>query len=355
MADIPSQLRQVLETCLARDASPRVLEIYLPKVREIVINLLQGLKRKQARYRARSHETDDDSAKNTPGQRSADLKNPSPSSNTDVDRRRQSPARRIAGPREESVERKGKRSDSQTRTSGDKLQPMITTARPATPDASDEGPRTNQAFQRLQTSDALQRRASKRYSAYNLAKLDGFDAENGARNAPPVPTRRSGSFSPEQTRSPRPDRAVSPRRKSPERRPAETPVPEENESRDLLRDSLIYADSRPSSTLPVVGPAPARVESQTPQDSPQKIPVFLQLGSAMRKTMVSMTELSLQSLRLLFIEKFQFNPGSETFPDILVTDRDSGVRYIFEEGTRDIVEGTVLTLDVEGELLPFII
>src|SRR5271170_6203347 len=54
LTDIPSQLRQVLETCLARDASPRVLEIYLPKVREIVINLPQGLKRKQTRYRART-------------------------------------------------------------------------------------------------------------------------------------------------------------------------------------------------------------------------------------------------------------------------------------------------------------
>jgi hypothetical protein len=132
------------------------------------------------------------------------------------------------GPREESVERKGKRSGSQTRNSGDK-QPTITT-QSASPDVSEERPRTNQALQRLQTSDALQRRASKRYSAYNLAKLDGFDTENGVRNAPPVPTRRSGSFSPEQTRSAKPDRAASPRRKSPDRRPIETPVPEEDES-----------------------------------------------------------------------------------------------------------------------------
>src|SRR5271170_1453311 len=72
LSDIPSQLRQVLETCLARDASPRVLEIYLPKVREIVINLLQGLKRKQARYRARTQSTstttDDDPRKSFPPQ-----------------------------------------------------------------------------------------------------------------------------------------------------------------------------------------------------------------------------------------------------------------------------------------------
>jgi Actin interacting protein 3 len=88
------------------------------------------------------------------------------------------------------------------------------------------------------------------------------------------------------------------------------------------------------------------------ESSPEKIPVFLQLGSSIRRTFVSLTDLTLQSLRLLFVEKFQFNPGADTFPDILVTDRETGVRYILEEGMQDIVEGTVLTLDVEGTPKP---
>ena len=90
------------------------------------------------------------------------------------------------------------------------------------------------------------------------------------------------------------------------------------------------------------------------ETSPEKIPVFLQMGSAVRKTLVSLTELSLQSLRLLFVEKFQFNPGVDEFPDILVTDRETGVRYILEEGIQDITEGTVLTLDVEGPISSFL-
>jgi hypothetical protein len=100
--------------------------------------------------------------------------------------------------------------------------------------------------------------------------------------------------------------------------------------------------------------APAQPE-QEPQSrgiSPEKIPVFLQLGASVRKTLVSLTDLTLQSLRLLFVEKFQFNPGAEVFPDILVTDRETGVRYILEEGIQDIVEGTMLTLDVEGTASP---
>lgn len=106
-------------------------------------------------------------------------------------------------------------------------------------------------------------------------------------------------------------------------------------------------DTRPPS---ITAPDMMAVEPQGRGTSPEKIPVFLQLGSAVRKTLVSLTELTLQSLRLLFVEKFQFNPGAETFPDILVTDRETGVRYILEEGVQDITEGTMLTLDVEGNI-----
>lgn len=85
------------------------------------------------------------------------------------------------------------------------------------------------------------------------------------------------------------------------------------------------------------------------KDGKGKIPVFLQLGNSVRKTSVSPGELTMQSLRLLFVEKFQYNPGAETFPDILINERESGVRYILES-MQDIVEGTTLTLDVEGTL-----
>jgi Actin interacting protein 3 len=109
---------------------------------------------------------------------------------------------------------------------------------------------------------------------------------------------------------------------------------------------LVNIGSRPSSTAPVPDTAVSTRGSR--EMSPEKIPVFLQLGSAVRKTLVSLTDMTLQSLRLLFVEKFQFNPGAEAFPDILVTDRETGVRYILEEGVQDIVEGTMFTLDVEG-------
>jgi len=250
LSDIPSQLRQVLETCLARDASPRVLEIYLPKVREIVINLLQGLKRKQTRYRARTTDPavpeEDKRPSTTAGisatatttrQRSTDMKEP-PSKEPlppQIEPRRQSPARRPVGAREESLERRTRRDQTSTTpntttTTVDRTSPQPPPPRSPSPTLQ---PPTNEALQKLQTSDALQRRASKRYSAYNFAKLDGLESDSGTggtgRNVPPVPTRRSGSYSPEMGRSPK-LRERSPRRRSPERRPVQESVPEEDES-----------------------------------------------------------------------------------------------------------------------------
>ncbi|ODQ54230.1 hypothetical protein SAICODRAFT_54989, partial [Saitoella complicata NRRL Y-17804] len=44
---VPQDLRMVLETALAEDPTPDTLERYLPRIRGIIIQLLQGLKRKQ--------------------------------------------------------------------------------------------------------------------------------------------------------------------------------------------------------------------------------------------------------------------------------------------------------------------
>ncbi|SJX61532.1 related to actin-interacting protein AIP3 [Sporisorium reilianum f. sp. reilianum] len=48
---VPDDLRDCLERCLSEEASPAVLEVHLPRIREIIINLLQGLKMKQAEYK----------------------------------------------------------------------------------------------------------------------------------------------------------------------------------------------------------------------------------------------------------------------------------------------------------------
>lgn len=50
---MPDLLRTILEDTLSQPASPQALDNYLPRIRDIIINLLQGLKKKQSKLRTR--------------------------------------------------------------------------------------------------------------------------------------------------------------------------------------------------------------------------------------------------------------------------------------------------------------
>ena len=51
LGNVPELLRHILESTLSQEASVESLEKYLPKIRDIIINLLHGLKRKQQKLR----------------------------------------------------------------------------------------------------------------------------------------------------------------------------------------------------------------------------------------------------------------------------------------------------------------
>lgn len=54
LGPVPDLLRNILEDTLSQNASPQSLDRFLPRIRDIIINLLHGLKRKQAKLRSRS-------------------------------------------------------------------------------------------------------------------------------------------------------------------------------------------------------------------------------------------------------------------------------------------------------------
>ena len=54
LGPVPDLLRAILEDTLSQPASPQALDNYLPRIRDIIINLLHGLKRKQSKLRGRS-------------------------------------------------------------------------------------------------------------------------------------------------------------------------------------------------------------------------------------------------------------------------------------------------------------
>ncbi|KAG5974841.1 hypothetical protein E4U55_008006 [Claviceps digitariae] len=51
LGNVPDSLRSILEATLSQEANAESLEKYLPRIRDIIINLLHGLKRKQQRLR----------------------------------------------------------------------------------------------------------------------------------------------------------------------------------------------------------------------------------------------------------------------------------------------------------------
>ncbi|KAI5282273.1 Bud site selection protein 6, partial [Ascosphaera acerosa] len=56
LGPVPDMLRTILEDTLSQEALPESLERYLPRIRDIIINLLHGLKRKQTRLRSRTQQ-----------------------------------------------------------------------------------------------------------------------------------------------------------------------------------------------------------------------------------------------------------------------------------------------------------
>lgn len=53
MFSVPKDLREILENCLGEEPTPQVLNTYMPEVRRVIYNLLQGLQAKQPSwYRA---------------------------------------------------------------------------------------------------------------------------------------------------------------------------------------------------------------------------------------------------------------------------------------------------------------
>ena len=55
LGPVPELLRSILEETLSQEASPASLDRFLPKIRDIIITLLHGLKRKQQRLRAKQN------------------------------------------------------------------------------------------------------------------------------------------------------------------------------------------------------------------------------------------------------------------------------------------------------------
>ncbi|KAL1852981.1 Bud site selection protein 6 [Paecilomyces lecythidis] len=214
LGPVPDLLRTILEDTLSQDASPQSLDRYLPRIRDIIINLLHGLKKKQARLRSR--QTRDDGRGTSGRQASASSVTTSQSQLYDemtapTSPRRQ-PGRRFGSngsvadeppvpPRTSSAqsnsysEREASRREAQKMLTASESSSSLSSATMQnlpvqSPYAENESralssqgytapypappppppPKQDDALGALQRSGELERRASRRFSAYQIQK-----------------------------------------------------------------------------------------------------------------------------------------------------------------------------------------
>lgn len=215
-------------------------------------------------------------------------------------------------------------------------------------------PETRATLAALERSDALERRASKRFSSYTFNNLN---SSSSPRSSPQRPTRRAVNNAREQLASGGTlpegvglgmglhDRTGS-RAGSPKLERVREASEEPEESRATVEPSSPTGSVRVLKTPPLSPSDTPRPPSHPAPSEPNRMNVFLQIG---RKTKRHVLELpiNLEALKLVFMERFEYDPGKEDFPDVYIRDRD-GMEYELE-GAEDLREGCTLCLNIERE------
>ncbi|KAJ6006391.1 hypothetical protein N7451_004335 [Penicillium sp. IBT 35674x] len=178
LGPVPDVLRTILEDTLSQDASSQSLDRYLPQIRDIIINLLHGLKKKQARLRSR-HQRED--GRGLPG-RQASAGSISSSNSTIGQLYDEAAASTMPGSNIQSPKRSARRYGS-----NGSLEEVQATRPPPDFPAPPPPPKEDDALGALQRSGELERRASRRFSAYQIQKHLGTSS-NGV---PVLPTQNS--------------------------------------------------------------------------------------------------------------------------------------------------------------------
>ena len=487
LANVPEDLRSVLEACLSEDATPDNLEIFLPEVRKIITNLLQGLRGKQSIYRrivsdqkrsdggsdrdsrsSRSDRAREDSIARQPSRGPTPSNDVPPRSKTPSSRRKPSNSENVLAPpvpngssepfvggfappgsaldpdatkpSRSSTPIQARPSlgqsnsfptpraystssadpnfprDPRSQPNGfatpppDQPLPPPPTAQPPVPshvkrfslvDAPvppppavvvNDGPATagspevpptptpssppvenvpleqappavQNSLAALKKAEALERRASKRFSTYNISKMTGGTVRD--RSGQGGSNRRSllaanGALTPgdlaalaedSDTASPRKKGTRSQRTRGPspihegEEPPPVPPLPSTSPSPQPVPAPAEEAapEKPPESSSPEVRVSTAESESASEPGKP--FPVFLQVGREVKKVVIE-PGLSLSSLRMLFVDRFAYSPGQDNFPAIYIRDPSSGVQYELED-VDEVKDKVLLSLNIE--------
>lgn len=441
LGNVPDSLRHILEATLSQEASSENLEKYLPRIRDIIINLLHGLKRKQHKLRQKQYRDKETGAivperttsVSTVGSGNSGLTNlldegiengykpELPRGDSLQGNRNPSPTRRFNPQRDQSL---ASVASDQSSLSSNTMQSMPVLP-PYPPDESPipQGPTNgdihvdafppppppppdtqSSALAALQKGGDLERRASRRYSQYQISKHLGgangvpiLPSQNGpvpnrgkkeareslravqvresvrhSRNTSTLskntayehsPVRVPSKVSEESAQTQEPEVTESPVNDS----PADTYAPRATitgpiETPTFMSGGETPTEPRPTRDEPKLEEKPLPPPQREPkpnesyfQVSPpptptQELTLFLQYKSKVKKFVLpeGRDELSLGRLQLAFIEKFSWSTqqNGADLPEIYIQDPVSGVRHELED-LSDVKDRTVLVLNVE--------
>lgn len=322
IGDVPQALRIILEAALSEAPSQENLDRFLPNIRNIIVTLLHNLKSKQLKAKTLSAEKQQ-KQKNPEEPRSSITSSSLviPSTTVPTPASSSSSSAKVPAAKELALAfyqpKYDDEEDSAAATTTATTAPAAESKSPvpiSTPKANGDKSLTyqhlappkenaNDALAQLQKGNALQRRASKRFSAYQYAKLTNFTSPTPSN----LPRLSSGDYP-----------------------HASTTVNSSFEARD------------PPST-------PSKLnESIAEDDREESSYIFLQINDKTKKVPVELP-FSFAALRLLFVEKFAYSPGSASFPEIYIKDPHTNVSYELEDGMleTEIKSGCLLCLKEE--------
>ncbi|QLQ80466.1 hypothetical protein HG537_0D04660 [Torulaspora globosa] len=289
LGDVPMDLRRILEVALREKPSENNLNKYLPSIREIIVKLLDKLKVKQALLKSMKQEQSlrsmqhqqrpsvvsslSLSSVSTPS-RSSNLVNASPNESRE--------------PVANEKPRSGNHSNPE----------LLSPAYPNKQRVLSE----NEALTRLKQGSDLQRRASKRFSAYHMAKFTNQATNDATEVALPS-------------------------------------VPTSAQSNPLPGRTVTEADAKTIGNVDKTNLPTTNRATENPLCT-----LFLSMDGQTKKCRVPMPA-SINALKLLFVEKFAYSPGGDAFPQLYMKDKDYNVSYELDEHAfSDLSDGCLIEL-----------
>ena len=205
----------------------------------------------------------------------------------------------------------------------------------------------------LKQSDALERRASKRFSTYNITKITGsrlggagnrksMIASSSALTPGDLATLAEAEEGPAQTTSRKRERSA--------RRARQPPIQEQDEETPLPAPPTLATEftKEETATSDTQSETQANISSKPPPHTPDRpITAFMQVGREVKKATIE-PGLTMPMLRVLFMDKFSYSPGMDSFPAIYIRDGSSGIQYELED-MDEIKEKCLLSLNIERE------